>query len=125
MGKFKAYRIREIEKKAVAGFEELSLEELDRGEVVIRVAYSSVNYKDALAATGTGKIIRRFPCIGGIDACGEVIDSSDARFKPGDKVIATSFDIGVSRHGGYAEYARVPSNWVLPLPPGLTLFESM
>ena len=80
--------------------------QLDPGEVTLRVHYSSINYKDALAATGTGKIIRRFPCIGGIDMAGEVIASQDARFKPGDAVIATSFDIGVSHHGGYAELAR-------------------
>src|SRR5256885_3291359 len=118
MGKFKAYRIHEIEKKAVARFEELSLEDLDKGEVVVRVHYSSINYKDALAATGSGKIIRRFPCVGGIDLSGEVVESSDPRFTPGDKVIATSFDIGVSHHGGYAQYARVPANWVVPLPSG-------
>ncbi|WP_407281100.1 oxidoreductase [Aromatoleum evansii] len=98
---------------------------LDAGEVLIRVHYSSINYKDALAATGAGKIIRRFPCVGGIDMSGEVVDSADARFKPGDKVIATSFDIGVAHHGGYAEYARVPAGWVVPLPEGLDLFESM
>ncbi|WP_244861124.1 oxidoreductase [Aromatoleum petrolei] len=98
---------------------------LDAGEVLIRVHYSSINYKDALAATGAGKIIRRFPCVGGIDMSGEVVESADARFRPGDKVIATSFDIGVAHHGGYAEYARVPAGWVVPLPEGLDLFESM
>src|SRR6266480_3431539 len=115
MGKFKAYRIREIEKKAVAGFEELSLEELDRGEVVIRVAYSSVNYKDALAATGAGKIIRRFPCVGGIDLSGTVTESADARFSRGDAVICTSYDLGVAHDGGYSEYARVPADRVVAL----------
>ncbi len=84
MGKFKAYRIREVEKKAIARFEDLSLEDLDPGEVVVRVAYSSVNYKDALAATGAGKIIRRFPCVGGIDLSGTVTESADARFSRGD-----------------------------------------
>src|SRR2546427_10693775 len=125
MGKFKAYRIREIEKKAVASFEELSLEDLDKGEVVIRVAYSSVNYKDALAATGTGKIIRRFPCVGGVDLSGTVVESADARFGKGDAVIATSYDIGVAHDGGYAEYARIPAGWVVPMPRGLDLFEAM
>ncbi|MGJ7916200.1 oxidoreductase [Massilia sp. LXY-6] len=100
-------------------------DQLDEGEVTIRVHYSSINYKDALAATGAGKIIRRFPCVGGIDMSGEVVESSDDRFSPGDRVIATSFDIGVSHHGGYAEYARVPASWVIPLPGGLTLFEAM
>jgi len=98
---------------------------LDAGEVAIRVHYSSINYKDALAATGAGRIIRRFPCIGGIDLAGEVVESADERFRPGDPVVATSFDIGVSHHGGYAEYARVPSKWVVPLPAGLSLFEAM
>ena len=104
---------------------QLTEEQLDAGEVVIRVHYSSINFKDALAATGTGKIIRRFPCVGGIDMSGEVVESMDARFRPGDMVIATSFDIGVSHHGGYAQFARVPAKWVLPLPAGLTLFEAM
>ena len=98
---------------------------LDAGEVTIRVAYSSVNYKDALAATGAGKIIRRFPCVGGIDLSGVVIKSADPRFKVGDPVIATSFDIGVAHHGGYAEIARVPADWVVPLPAGLSLYEAM
>ncbi|MEN3275739.1 MAG: acrylyl-CoA reductase [Massilia sp.] len=104
---------------------QLTAEQLDPGEVTIRVHYSSINYKDALAATGAGKIIRRFPCVGGIDLSGEVVESTDARFRAGDKVIATSFDIGVSHHGGYAAFARVPAKWVLPLPAGLTLFEAM
>jgi len=115
---------REIEKKAVARFEELSLEDLDKGEVVIRVAYSSVNYKDALAATGAGKIIRRFPCVGGIDLSGTVTESADARFSRGDAVICTSYDLGVAHDGGYAEYARVPADWVGPHAEGNEPFRS-
>ncbi len=123
---FKAFIIRQSEdKKVVSGLESLQPEALDAGEVTIRVHYSSINYKDALAATGVGKIIRRFPCVGGIDLAGEVVDSADARFKPGDAVIATSFDIGVSHHGGYAEYARVPGKWVVPLPQSLSLLDAM
>src|SRR5262245_53600979 len=125
MDKFKAYRIREAEKKAVGGFEELALDDLDRGELVVRVAYSSVNYKDALAATGAGKIIRRFPCVGGIDLSGTVTESSDARFKRGDAVICTSYDLGVAHDGGYAEYARVPADWAVPAPRGMSLFDAM
>jgi acrylyl-CoA reductase (NADPH) len=125
MSTFKAYRIRESAGKVSAAFEETGLEDLDRGEVVIRVAWSDVNYKDALAATGAGRIIRRFPCIGGIDLSGIVEQSSDARFKAGDSVIATSYDIGVAHDGGYAEFARIPADWVVPLPSGLSLFESM
>ncbi len=125
MGKFKAYRIHEVEKKVVARFEELALEDLDRGEVVVRVAYSSVNYKDALAATGAGKIVRRFPCVGGIDLSGTVTQSADPRFRRGDAVICTSYDLGVAHDGGYAEYARIPADWVVPMPKGMNLFEAM
>jgi alcohol dehydrogenase len=126
MNPFKAFVIdQDDNRKVVSRMGMLGAEQLDAGEVTIRVHYSSINYKDALAATGAGKIIRRFPCVGGIDLCGEVVDSADARFAPGDKVIATSFDIGVAHHGGYAEYARVPAGWVVPLPAGLDLFEAM
>ena len=111
--------------KALGHLRPLTLDALDPGEVTIRVHYSSINYKDALAATGAGKIIRRFPCVGGIDLAGEVVHSDDARFKVGDAVIATSFDIGVSHHGGYAEVARIPARWVVALPDGLSLFDSM
>ena len=122
---FKALLIEEKDGTVSSGFTTLDESRLDAGGVVIRVAYSSVNYKDALAATGSGKIIRRFPCVGGIDLCGTVISSDDPSFSPGDPVIATSFDIGVAHHGGYAEIARVPAAWVIPLPKGLSLFESM
>ncbi|ENO89789.1 oxidoreductase [Thauera linaloolentis] len=126
MSPFKAFVIdQDPNKMLVAGMTTLAVEQLDAGEVTIRVHYSSINYKDALAATGAGRIIRRFPCVGGIDLAGEVVESEDPCFRPGDKVIATSFDIGVSRHGGYAEYARVPAGWVVPLPDGLDLFEAM
>jgi acrylyl-CoA reductase (NADPH) len=125
MDSFKALLIEERDGQVVSGITRFEKSALDAGEVTIRVAYSSVNYKDALAATGTGKIIRRFPCIGGIDLSGIVIDSTDPRFKAGDQVIATSFDIGVAHHGGYAEIARVPADWVVPLPSGLSLYEAM
>ncbi|MCB1956939.1 MAG: oxidoreductase [Rhodocyclaceae bacterium] len=123
---FRAYLIdRDANGKVAGGWHDMASDELDQGEVLIRVHYSSINYKDALAATGKGKIIRRFPCVGGIDLSGEVVESADPRFRAGDPVIATSFDIGVSHHGGYAEYARIPAKWVLPLPSGLDLLESM
>lgn len=125
MDKFKVYRLREQDKKVVAAFEQASIDELDPGEVVIRVAYSGVNYKDALAATGAGRIVRRFPCIGGIDLAGTVTQSSDPRFKKGDAVLATSYDIGVAHDGGYAEYARMKADWVVPIPKGMSLFEAM
>jgi putative YhdH/YhfP family quinone oxidoreductase len=125
MTKFRAYRIYSENGKVLARLVETTLDELDPGEVVIKTAFSSVNYKDALAATGAGKIIRRFPCIGGVDASGTVTSSVDARFEAGDEVICTSFDLGVAHDGGYAEYLRVPADWVVPLPKGLTLFEAM
>lgn len=125
MEKFKAFKIQEVDRKIQAGFVECSLEDLDAGEVVVRVAYSDVNYKDALAATGKGRILRRAACIGGIDLAGTVVSSGDARFAKGDAVLATGYDLGVAHHGGYAEYARVPADWLLKLPRGLTHWEAM
>lgn len=125
MTTLKAYRIFNEDGKVASRYVDMKLDELDAGNVVIKVAYSSVNFKDALAATGAGRIIRRFPCVGGIDLSGTVMDSGDARFKKGDAVIATSYDIGVAHDGGYAQTARIPADWVVPLPKGLDLFESM
>jgi putative YhdH/YhfP family quinone oxidoreductase len=125
MQPFLAYRIFNEDGKTTSRFVQMVLDELDSGEVVIRVAYSGVNYKDALAATGVGKVIRRFPCVGGIDAAGVVESSQDERFKPGDEVIVTGYDMGVAHDGGFAERLRVPADWVVRLPQGLTLFESM
>ncbi|WP_374400325.1 oxidoreductase [Niveibacterium sp.] len=126
MKSFKAFVVdQDADRRVTAGFRTLSEDGLDKGDVLIRVAYSSINYKDALAATGKGRIIRRFPCVGGIDLAGVVERSAAPRFKPGDKVIATSYDIGVAHHGGYAEYALVPGGWVLPLPAGMDLRQAM
>lgn len=122
---FRAYRYFEDGGKVSARFVDLKPEELDQGELLIRVQYSSVNYKDALAATGAGKIVRRFPVVGGIDLAGVVAHSSDERFQAGDQVIATGYLLGVGHDGGYAEYARVPADWVLPLPVGMTAFDAM
>jgi acrylyl-CoA reductase (NADPH) len=123
--KFKAYRIDEADKKVSAAFVECTLDDLDPGEIVVRVAYSDVNYKDALAATGKGRILLRPSCIGGIDLSGTVVSSTDPRFAKGDAVLATSYDIGVKHHGGYAQYARLPADWVVKLPQGMTLWEAM
>ncbi len=125
MTTLKAYRIFNEDGKVAGRFTDMKLDELDAGDVVIKVAYSSVNFKDALAASGAGKIIRRFPCVGGVDLSGTVVESADARFGKGDAVIATSYDIGVAHDGGYAEYARIPAGWVVPMPKGLDLFEAM
>lgn len=125
METFRACRIFEENGKSNGRLVEMNLNELDAGEVVIRTAYSSVNFKDALTATGAGKVVRRFPCVGGIDGCGTVVTSADPRFKPGDEVICTSYDLGVAHDGGYAGMMRVPADWVVPLPRGLSLFEAM
>ncbi len=122
---FKAYLINQEEGKVASRFVDMDDGQLDPGEVTIAVSHSSINYKDALAATGAGRIIRRFPCVGGIDLAGKVAASSDARFKAGDEVLATSYDIGVAHHGGYAERARIPAAWVHKLPAGLTCSEAM
>jgi putative YhdH/YhfP family quinone oxidoreductase len=123
--KFKAYRLTEADKKVRAEFVDCTLDDLDPGGVLVRVAYSDVNYKDALAATGKGRILRRASCIGGIDFSGTVVSSSDSRFAKGDAVLAAGFDLGVAHHGGYAEYARVPADWLTKLPRGMTLWEAM
>jgi acrylyl-CoA reductase (NADPH) len=125
MERFKAFRIREVDKAVQAGWVECTLDDLDAGDVVVRVAYSDVNYKDALAATGKGRILRRPSCIGGIDFAGTVVSSVDPSFTAGDEVCAAGFELGVAHDGGYAEYARVPAVWLTKLPQGLTLWESM
>jgi acrylyl-CoA reductase (NADPH) len=122
---FRAFLVEQKEGKVSSRFAAMEETQLDAGEVTIAVAWSGVNYKDALAATGAGRIIRRFPCIGGIDMAGTVVKSESPDFSPGDEVLATSYDIGVSHHGGYAEIARIPAPWVRKLPPGLSLREAM
>jgi putative YhdH/YhfP family quinone oxidoreductase len=125
MKPFKAYRVFQDNGRARGRFVDLRLDELSRGEVLVKVAFSSVNYKDALAGTGAGAIMRRLPCVAGLDLCGAVVESSDPEFKPGDQVLATSCGLGESADGGYAEYCRVPSAWAVPLPAGLDAFEAM
>ena len=120
---FRAFRL--FEEKAAGRVVDATLDELTEGDVVIDVAFSSVNYKDALAGTGTGKILRRFPLISGIDLSGTVRSSTDPRFKTGQPVVVTGYDLGVGRDGGYAGCARVPADWVVSLPDGLDLFEAM
>lgn len=105
--------------------ESLSLDDLSEGDVTINVHYSSVNYKDGLASIPNGKIVQTYPLVPGIDLAGIVVSSSDSRYKAGDKVIVTSYELGVSHDGGYSEYARVPGEWVVPLPDNLTLKEAM
>lgn len=122
---FRAFRIHNDDTGYRAGIETMRVDDLSPGEVVIRTAYSSVNYKDALAGTGKGKILRRFPLNGGIDVAGHVVESRDARFKEGDAVLCTGCGLSETRDGGYAEYARLEAEWTVPLPQGLSLRESM
>ena len=125
MQSFKAFRIHEIDRKIVARFERIALEELTPGDTLVRVRYSSINFKDALAATGAGRILRRYPLIGGIDLAGEVESSADPSLKSGDAVLVTGCGLSETQDGGYAEYARIRAEWAVPLPPGLTLADCM
>ncbi|WP_045727001.1 acryloyl-CoA reductase [Xanthomonas sp. GPE 39] len=122
---FSAFRIHQDAAGHRAGIASLALDQLNPGDVVIRTAWSSVNFKDALAGTGQGKILRRFPLVGGIDVAGYVVASNDPAFKEGDAVLATGCGLSETRDGGYSEYARLESKWVVPLPAGLSLRESM
>jgi len=122
---FRAFRAFEEDGGVRGRIVDATLDELSAGDVVIRAAYSSVNYKDALAATGRGKIIRRFPLVPGIDAAGTVESSADARLREGQDVLVTGYDLGVTHDGGYAQRVRVPADWVVPLPAGLTTFDAM
>lgn len=123
--RFDAFRIYKEESGISGRVEQIGLDDLTPGEVVIRTAYSGVNYKDALAATGAGKIIRSFPLVGGVDVAGSVVTSQDDRWEPGDEVLVTGYDLGVAQDGGFAAYVRVPADWVVPLPDGLTSREAM
>ena len=125
MKKFPAFRIHSDQQGAHAGIEQLSIDDLCEGDVVIRVQYSSVNYKDALAGTGKAQILRRSPLVGGIDLAGEVIESSSDDFVQGDQVIVNGSGLSEIHDGGYAEFARVPADWVVLLPGGLTLAQSI
>lgn len=122
---FRAFIVNKSEAGFSAGLGELSRAELPAGEVLVKVAYSGVNYKDGLASIPEGKIVRTYPFVPGIDLAGVVEESSDTRFKAGDEVIVTSYELGVSHYGGFSEYARVRADWVVPKPAGLTLKESM
>lgn len=122
---FQAFRIHNDDQGYRAGIESMGVDQLSAGEVVIRAAHSSVNYKDALAGTGKGRILRRFPLVGGIDVSGHVAASSDPRFREGDAVLVTGRGLGETRDGGYAEYVRVEADMVVPLPDGLDLREAM
>jgi putative YhdH/YhfP family quinone oxidoreductase len=123
--RFSAFRIRDDEEGYRAGIEQTALDELSEGNVTIRVGWSGINYKDALAATGKGKILRRYPLCGGIDVAGVVVDSDSEAFQPGDRVLANGSGLSETRDGGYSEFLRLPEDIVVPLPSGLTMREAM
>jgi len=122
---FPAFRIRNDDAGHRAGIEQIALDALTPGDTLIAVHYSSVNYKDALAGTGKGKILRSFPLVGGIDVAGHVVASTDPAFREGDAVLVTGSGLSETRDGGYSEYARLDARWVIPLPAGLGLREAM
>ena len=122
---FQAIRIFEEDGKFEQRIVERSTEDLPEGEVLIQVHYSSLNYKDALSASGNRGVTRNYPHTPGVDTSGIVAASTDPDFKVGDSVIVTSYDLGMNTDGGFGEYIRVPASWVLPLPEGLTLQEAM
>src|SRR5215471_11113887 len=119
MNRFRAFRIHSEGGKIAARFEEIGLNDLCPGDVVIRVTHSGINYKDALAATGAGKILRRYPLVGGIDLAGVVESSTDPRYPAGMAVLVTGCGLSETHDGGYAQFARVPGDWVIPMPQSL------
>ncbi|MFP4207631.1 MAG: YhdH/YhfP family quinone oxidoreductase [Wenzhouxiangella sp.] len=123
--RFRALRIFDDEDGYRAAVVEQAIDDQSDGDTVIRVAWSSVNYKDALAGTGQGKILRDFPLNGGIDVAGTVVESGSAGLKAGDQVLMTGCGLSETRDGGYSEYLRVPSEWLVPLPDGLSPYEAM
>lgn len=125
MKTFDALVVNKQEEQFSVDVQKLTINDLPEGEVLIQVHYSGVNYKDSLASIPNGNIVKNYPFIPGIDLAGVVVSSEDPRFKEGDEVIATSYEIGVSHFGGYSEYARIPAKWVVPLPDGLTLKKTM
>ena len=122
---FRAFVVNKTGDGFTAQVQQLTIDDLMAGEALIRVAYSSVNYKDALASIPEGRIVRNYPFVPGIDLSGTVVESSDSRFSEGDKVLITGYDLGVSHYGGFSEYARVKADWIVPLPERLTLKEAM
>ncbi|GLG01683.1 putative quinone oxidoreductase YhfP [Alicyclobacillus hesperidum subsp. aegles] len=122
---FRAFLVNQTDAGFTSGIRTLTLDDLPLGEVTIRVRYSSVNYKDGICSLPNSRLVTQYPMVPGIDLAGEVIESQDTRFRSGDPVIVTSYDLGTGHFGGYSEIARVPAAWVVPLPEGLTLREAM
>jgi len=125
MDSFRAFRIDQKDGELVAEFARLNIDDLNEGEVVVKVSHSTINYKDALAATGTGRILRTFPLVGGIDLAGTVVSSADDRFAEGDAVLVNGCGLSETRDGGYAEYARLSAESIVPMPDGIDALQAM
>ena len=125
MSAFRAFRVHEHDGGCEGRLDEIGIDDLSGGDVTIRAAWSGINYKDALAVTGKGRIMRRFPMVAGIDVSGTVESSSDARFAPGDRVLVAGAGMSETRDGGYAERVRAPADAVVSVPDGLSLREAM
>ena len=125
MENFRAYRIEQQDGNISAGFAELTIDDLTEGNVIVKVSHSTINYKDALAATGAGRILRQFPLNGGIDLAGTVASSDDAEFQPGAAVLVNGCGLSETVDGGYSEYARVDSASLVPIPDGMSATEAM
>ncbi|WP_274652519.1 acryloyl-CoA reductase [Paenibacillus humicola] len=122
---FRALLIRQTENGLDTGIRDMTMDDLPEGEVAIRVSYSSVNYKDALACSPNGRVVKSYPMVPGIDLAGTVLSSADGRYREGDEVIVTGYELGTAHYGGYSEIARVPADWIVPLPKGLSAKEAM
>ncbi len=125
MQSFKAFRIHKNDDGIRSGFETISLNDLAPGNVTVKVTHSTINYKDALAATGTSPILRRYPLVGGIDLAGVVVDSADDRYREGDTVLVNGCGLSETHDGGYAEYARLDGDWLVPVPGHLDAAAAM
>jgi NADPH2:quinone reductase len=125
MNDFRAFQIDQEDGNIVAGFKRLTIDNLSPGEVVVKVSHSTINYKDALAVTGAGRILRKFPLVGGIDLAGTVVSSESVEFAEGDAVLVNGCGLSETRDGGYAEYARVPADAAVPIPDGMSALQAM
>jgi len=125
MEQFLSFRVHEVDRKPKGRLEDIGFDDLGEGNVVIKAAWSDVNYKDALAGTGRGRIMRKLPLVGGIDVSGYVHASDDPRYKEGDAVLVTGYGLSEDHDGGYAQYVRVPGDWVVPLPSGMDVRGAM
>ena len=122
---FRAFVVNKTDDSFTAGLQEISLDDLPAGDVTVRVAYSSINYKDGLASIPNGRVVTKYPMVPGVDLAGTVTSSNDSRFQPGDEVVAIGYDLGVAHYGGFAEYARLPGDWLVKRPDNLSLREAM